>query len=96
MPSSKSREHLITSFNEINVEITVFFCLFLFFLRRILVTDENDEVPVFTALSGCVSVTEFHDWRQPMATISAQDGDDPHTPNGKITFSIRAGNDHGH
>lgn len=63
---------------------------------RVIVKDENDEVPVFLPFSGCVSVTEFHDSRQPMTTIRAQDRDDPDTPNGQIMFSIEAGNDQGH
>ena len=62
---------------------------------RVIVKDENDEVPVFLPFGGCVSVTEFHDSRQPMATVRAQDRDDPDTPNGQIMFSIEAGNDQG-
>ena len=56
-------------------------------------TDENDQTPVFETLSGCVSVTEFHDTRVPLTTIHATDGDDPNTPNGHIQFSIESGNE---
>ena len=65
------------------------FCCFL----SVTVSDENDQSPVFEPLSGCVSVTEFHDTRVPLTTIHASDADDPNTPNGHIQFSIEDGND---
>lgn len=33
---------------------------------------------------GCVSITEFHDPGQPIATVHATDADDPETPNGQV------------
>ena len=60
-----------------------------------IIQDENDQVPVFLPFAECVSVTEFHDARQPMTTVRAQDRDDHNTPNGQIMFSIEAGNDQG-
>ena len=59
------------------------------------VTDENDEPPIFDPVPGCVSVTEFHDVRTPLTTIHATDRDDPSTPNGHVTFAIEAGNEKG-
>ncbi len=64
-------------------------------MNSVIVTDENDQPPVFELRSGCVEVTEFHDSRVPLTTIHASDGDDPATPNGQIQFSIEEGNDLG-
>lgn len=65
------------------------------FTFSVLVIDENDEPPVFEPRTGCVSVTEFHDSHVPLTTIQASDRDDPTTPNGRVVFSIEAGNDKG-
>lgn len=85
--SSKSRKCLAASIGDVSFTSVS--------ANRVVVTDENDEPPIFDSIAGCVSVTEFHDVRTPLTTIHATDRDDPSTPNGHVTFSIEAGNDKG-
>lgn len=60
------------------------------------ISDVNDEGPVFEEIdSGCVVVTEFHEMFEPILVIRASDADDPRTPNGRLKFGIKSGNDLG-
>ena len=44
---------------------------------------------------ACVTVTEFHDPRDVISLVTADDADDAATPNGRVRFSISAGNQDG-
>lgn len=55
------------------------------------VLDINDNSPVLHMPSACVTITEFHEPMQPIATITATDDDDFHTPNGQVIMDIANG-----
>ena len=60
------------------------------------VTDVNDETPVFKEVADvCALITEFHEITEPILTVRASDADDPETENGRLSFTIKAGNDLG-
>ncbi|XP_067141770.1 cadherin-23 isoform X2 [Centruroides vittatus] len=56
------------------------------------VTDINDNRPEFIKQRMCATVTEFHDIRETIFMVSANDKDDPNTSNGQVSFSIESGN----
>ena len=60
---------------------------------RITVSDVNDETPTFEPLPPCTFINEYHDLKDAILIIKANDKDDPLTPNGKMKFSIVEGND---
>lgn len=65
-------------------------------LRRVTISDINDNAPLFDHLPAeCVVVTEFHAVGDMILLIKAMDADDPNTVNGRVTFSIEDGNERG-
>ncbi|KAF0295991.1 Cadherin-16 [Amphibalanus amphitrite] len=62
---------------------------------RVELSDVNDQAPVLHLPSTCVTVTEFHDPRDVITLVTADDADDASTPNGRVRFSIAAGNQDG-
>ncbi|KAG1683802.1 Cadherin-23 [Nymphon striatum] len=60
----------------------------------VIVKDINDEVPFFIKKEGCTMITEYHNIRDNVAVIEAEDKDDPLTGNGQLLFSIIGGNEH--
>ena len=62
---------------------------------RVELSDVNDQSPVIHLPSACVTVTEFHDPRDVITLVTADDADDVTTPNGRVRFSIAAGNQDG-
>ncbi|CAN8020000.1 unnamed protein product, partial [Ixodes persulcatus] len=59
------------------------------------VVDVNDESPVFVRQTQCALVSEFHRAHETVFLASATDGDDPTSPNSKISFTIQSGFDAG-
>ncbi|XP_029849055.2 cadherin-23 [Ixodes scapularis] len=57
------------------------------------VVDVNDESPVFVRPTQCAQVSEFHRAHETVFLASATDGDDPTSPNSKITFTLQSGFD---
>ncbi|EEC14436.1 conserved hypothetical protein [Ixodes scapularis] len=57
------------------------------------VVDVNDESPVFVRQTQCAQVSEFHRAHETVFLASATDGDDPTSPNSKITFTLQSGFD---
>lgn len=51
--------------------------------------DVNDNKPELTVESTCVNITEFHEPRQPISLVRATDRDDPKTPNGQVTLTLK-------
>lgn len=62
-------------------------------IYRVAVVDVNDEPPIFEPISGCVTITEFHDIKETVTVVKAHDNDDPFTPNGRIAFDVVKGNE---
>ncbi|XP_041988601.1 cadherin-23 isoform X1 [Aricia agestis] len=52
------------------------------------IEDVNDNAPVLTLPVECVTVTEFHNVREPIAPVSATDADDNTLPNGRVQFHL--------
>ncbi|CAN7993536.1 unnamed protein product [Ixodes hexagonus] len=57
------------------------------------VVDVNDETPVFVRQTQCAQVSEFHRAHETVFLASATDGDDPTSPNSKISFTVQSGFD---
>ncbi|KPI92876.1 Cadherin-23 [Papilio xuthus] len=58
------------------------------------VEDVNDNPPQLKLPNECATVTEFHEQREPVTTVSAIDADDNTTPNGQVTFHLVGGKGH--
>ncbi|KAG6445751.1 hypothetical protein O3G_MSEX004072 [Manduca sexta] len=58
------------------------------------VEDVNDNPPILHLPSDCTTITEFHNHREPIASVSATDADDNATPNGRVQFHLVAGKGH--
>ena len=63
--------------------------------HRVELSDVNDQPPVLHLPSACVTVTEFHDPRDVITLVTADDADDVTTANGRVRFSLAAGNQDG-
>ncbi|KAF5304330.1 hypothetical protein FQA39_LY09709 [Lamprigera yunnana] len=61
---------------------------------NVFVIDINDNAPKLHLSPSCVSVTEFHEPTQSLATVEAIDADDPATVNGQVVLDISGGNHH--
>ena len=64
-------------------------------VHRVELSDVNDQPPVLHLPTACVTVTEFHDPRDVITLVTADDADDVSTANGRVRFSIVAGNQDG-
>lgn len=62
---------------------------------EIIVEDVNDNSPRMELPQKCVTISEFHDTRDTIATIKATDADNPSSPNGQVMFRILTGNEMG-
>ncbi|KAK0092521.1 hypothetical protein PV326_001229 [Microctonus aethiopoides] len=62
---------------------------------EIIVEDVNDNSPKIELPEECVTISEFHDARDPIAVVKANDNDNPATPNGQVMFRIITGNEMG-
>ncbi|XP_046962418.1 cadherin-23 isoform X2 [Vanessa cardui] len=58
------------------------------------VEDVNDNPPVLSLPLDCVTLTEFHNHREAIVSITATDADDNNTPNGRVQFHLVAGKGH--
>nr|XP_034827125.1 cadherin-23 [Maniola hyperantus] len=55
------------------------------------IEDVNDNPPILKLPSECTTITEFHNHREAIVSVSATDGDDNNTPNGRVQFHLVAG-----
>lgn len=55
------------------------------------VEDVNDNPPILHVPPDCTTITEFHNHREPIVSVSASDADDNSTPNGRVQFHLVAG-----
>ncbi|XP_026823898.1 cadherin-23 isoform X2 [Ooceraea biroi] len=62
---------------------------------QVTVIDVNDNAPKMDIPQSCVSISEFHDLRDVIYVIKANDADDPTTPNGHVEMRITSGNELG-
>ncbi|CAG9578961.1 unnamed protein product [Danaus chrysippus] len=58
------------------------------------VEDVNDNPPVLTLPTGCTTISEFHNHREPILSVTASDADDTNTPNGRVQFHLVGGKGH--
>ncbi|KAJ0175756.1 hypothetical protein K1T71_008915 [Dendrolimus kikuchii] len=58
------------------------------------IEDVNDNPPVLNLPSDCTTITEFHNHREPIVSVSATDADDNSSPNGRVQFHLVAGKGH--
>ncbi|XP_072938602.1 cadherin-23 [Epargyreus clarus] len=58
------------------------------------VEDVNDNPPVLSLPEDCTTITEFHNHREPIVSVSASDADDNSTPNGRVQFHLVGGKGH--
>ncbi|GBP37114.1 Cadherin-23 [Eumeta japonica] len=58
------------------------------------VQDVNDNAPELHLPVDCATITEFHNWREPITSLRATDRDDNATPNGRVQFHIVGGKGH--
>ncbi|CAG9785729.1 unnamed protein product [Diatraea saccharalis] len=58
------------------------------------VDDVNDNPPVLQLPEECTTITEFHNHREPILSVSATDADDNASPNGRVQFHLVAGKRH--
>ncbi|CAH0714568.1 unnamed protein product, partial [Brenthis ino] len=58
------------------------------------IEDVNDNPPVLNLPTECATITEFHNYREPIVSISATDADDNNTPNGRVQFHLVGGKGH--
>ncbi|CAH2108500.1 unnamed protein product [Euphydryas editha] len=58
------------------------------------IEDVNDNPPVLNLPSECVTITEFHNYREAIVSVSATDADDNNTPNGRVQFHLVSGKGH--
>lgn len=59
------------------------------------IEDVNDNPPVLHIPSECTTITEFHNYREPIVSVSATDADDNSAPNGRVQFHLVGGKGHG-
>jgi hypothetical protein len=69
--------------------------ILLLLLRRVMVSDVNDNVPKVEIPEGCATVSEFHDLRESIVFIKTKDGDNPLSPNGRTIIRLIDGNELG-
>ncbi|XP_049696338.2 cadherin-23 [Helicoverpa armigera] len=64
--------------------------------KRIVVyiEDVNDNPPILHVPSDCTTITEFHNYREPIVSVSATDADDNSAPNGRVQFHLVGGKGH--
>ncbi|KAK9745916.1 Cadherin domain [Popillia japonica] len=60
---------------------------------NVTILDVNDNPPQLILPPNCISITEFHEPKQPIVEIHASDADDPETVNGQIIMNIASGNE---
>ncbi|CAD0199964.1 unnamed protein product [Chrysodeixis includens] len=58
------------------------------------IEDVNDNPPVLFVPSECTTITEFHNHREPIVSVSATDADDNGAPNGRVQFHLVGGKGH--
>ncbi|XP_053612756.1 cadherin-23 [Plodia interpunctella] len=58
------------------------------------IEDVNDNAPKLQLPEECSSITEFHNPREPIISVSATDADDPALPNGRVQFHLVGGKGH--
>lgn len=59
------------------------------------IEDVNDNPPVLQMPVDCTTISEFHNHREPVVSVSATDADDNSSPNGRVQFHLVAGKGHG-
>ncbi|CAH0702289.1 unnamed protein product [Spodoptera exigua] len=58
------------------------------------IEDVNDNPPILHVPSECTTITEFHNYREPIVSVSATDADDNSAPNGRVQFHLVEGKGH--
>ncbi|XP_022814914.1 cadherin-23 [Spodoptera litura] len=58
------------------------------------IEDVNDNPPILHVPSECTTITEFHNYREPIVSVSATDADDNSAPNGRVQFHLVGGKGH--
>ncbi|XP_060803722.1 cadherin-23 [Amyelois transitella] len=58
------------------------------------IEDVNDNPPILQLPEECTTITEFHNPREPIVSLSATDADDPALPNGRVQFHLVGGKGH--
>lgn len=61
------------------------------------IEDVNDNPPILHVPSECTTITEFHNYREPIVSVSATDADDHDdnsAPNGRVQFHLVGGKGH--
>ncbi|KAL0831494.1 hypothetical protein ABMA28_002291 [Loxostege sticticalis] len=58
------------------------------------VEDVNDNAPILQLPEECTTITEFHNHREPIVSVSASDADDNASPNGRVQFHLVGGKGH--
>ncbi|KAJ8721348.1 hypothetical protein PYW07_002123 [Mythimna separata] len=58
------------------------------------IEDVNDNPPILHVPSDCTTITEFHNYREPIVSVSATDADDNTAPNGRVQFHLVGGKGH--
>lgn len=59
------------------------------------IEDVNDNPPILHVPSDCTTITEFHNYREPIVSVSATDADDNSAPNGRVQFHLVGGKGYG-
>ncbi|XP_011305109.1 cadherin-23 [Fopius arisanus] len=60
---------------------------------EVIIEDVNDNSPIIDVPEDCVTISEFHDARDVVVLVKAEDADDPAGPNGRVAFRISSGNE---
>lgn len=60
-----------------------------------MIADVNDQTPKIKQQEKCAFITEFHKPGDRITIVSAEDKDDPETPNGRVHFEIVESNEMG-
>ncbi|CAG4949111.1 unnamed protein product [Colias eurytheme] len=55
------------------------------------IDDVNDNPPILHVPEDCATISEFHNHREPIVSVSATDADDNNLPNGRVQFHLVAG-----
>ncbi|KAJ2950157.1 hypothetical protein O0L34_g11512 [Tuta absoluta] len=55
------------------------------------VEDVNDNPPILHLPTDCTTISEFHNHREPIVSVSATDADDNNAPNGRVQFHLTGG-----
>ncbi|KAM3963622.1 cadherin-23 [Aphomia sociella] len=58
------------------------------------IEDVNDNPPILNIPEDCTTITEFHNYREPIVAVSATDADDNNLPNGRVQFHLVGGKGH--